>query len=207
MMHQDTPSTGAASRRLPKAGRAHRWPGGPAVGQVREAPMINASIQSRDMEKSSGVSEKSKDASPSARTPDKARRACQRKPSRRHNATAWCHPGIGANVSSTGRRQQAAAWARQSCGGGQNSRGNRGRAPDQNKRQICFALGGYTGCATTRGGGVQTIKNESMHTPQLQKGQGAGQAVQSGKAAGSRWIDALRKFVCVCVCVYRDFAR
>ncbi len=44
-------------------------------------------------------------------------------------------------------------------------------------------LGGLTGCATTDGGCVFTTMNESMHTPQLRLGEGAGQAVQSGKAA------------------------
>ena len=53
-----------------------------------------------------------------------------------------------------------------------------------------FHFGDYTDCATTRGGGVHAIENESTHTPQLEQGQGVGQAVQSGKAAGSRWIDA-----------------
>lgn len=34
---------------------------------------------------------------------------------------------------------------------------------------LCFARGGYAGCAATRGGGVHTT-NASMHTPQLQRG-------------------------------------
>ena len=60
----------------------------------------------------------------------------------------------------------------------------------KNEKSRPFSLWDYTDCATTRGGGVHAIKNESMHTPQLEQGQGVGQAVQSGKAAGSRWIDA-----------------